>query len=95
VGHAAGAGAVGGTNSESEMPMCRKKHSAGSQPLVNAMSGMSPSIEFAGKRNFIAGVAGFGISFGSHALTVSPVSCRLHLPVCATRVTFVPLGTPN
>ena len=75
------------------MPMRRKKHSAMSHPpLVNAMIGMSPSLEFAGRRSFIAGVAGSGMAVFAHAATVGTTICVRHLPVWITSGMLLPLG---
>src|ERR1700723_1947694 len=77
------------------MPMCRRKHSAGSHPLVKAMMGMSPSVELAGSRSLLAAVAGSGMAVAAHLATVGMVICLRHLPVWITSGMFAPLGTPN
>jgi hypothetical protein len=70
------------------MPSLLIKHSrASAAPVVSAMRGRSPSAWRAGKRRVWSGTA-----FSAHALTVSTVNWRRHLPTWMTSGTSAPMG---
>ena len=77
-------------NSFSSIPTDRRRHSTASEPPVaSAMSGMSPSLLFLGRRVWFLSVSAVDAQAG----TLATVIWRRHLPVCMTSGMFAPDGT--
>ncbi len=74
------------------MPTWRRKHSAGSHPLVKAMSGMSPSLLLAGRRSLSLGLGGSAMMVWEQAVMFGSGIWRRHLPAWRTSVRPEPLG---
>ena len=80
----------GGEYSAASIPMRVRKQPRSSRPPVNsAICGMSPSLRVLGSRAVPAEMLVVPQSF-----VPATVIMRRHLPICMTRGTLFPVGTP-